>query len=123
MYNIALSVTAPSDVQHIHLDHTVYSLCIHEMILHRVLGDLLRVAEDSLPDDKLGVSRSHGLSEACTTRHCCVAGHHHGGALVPREERWEEETGRGEQRKRKMRNRQVDEEDEMVKEVERRKGR
>ena len=119
-------------VQHAaHLDHTVHSLCIHEMILHWVLWDLLRVAENSLLDDKPGVSCSHGLCVACTAGHCGVACHYHGGALIPRAERkkkWGEEEGKEEagrewKTKRRVGNGQGGEEDKMGKEVERRKGR
>ena len=66
----------------IYLDSGMHSLRVHEMILHRILWDLLGPAEDSLAEDKLAVPSPQGGGVGGTVGDGGVLGHGHGAALV-----------------------------------------
>lgn len=66
-----------------YLHNRVDGLGIREVVLHRVLWDLLGSAEDSLAEDKLAITSSKGSGVGGLVGHRGVLGHHHGGPLVP----------------------------------------
>ena len=58
------------------------SLCIHEVVLHRIFRNLLWTTEDPFPEDKLAVPAPQGGGVGGAVRDSGVLGHGHGAPLV-----------------------------------------